>query len=133
MAHDAIKELCLQEGVELLVLFGSASRGEERPGSDVDLAVKMKKDRAVSKLDLLYRLGELFKDREVDLVVLTVDTDPVLLYEIFAKGSLLYEAEPDLFENERVRALKLYYDTEKLRRLNDGYLKKFASRSGHVA
>jgi len=133
MVDDTIKDLCAQEGVELLVLFGSSSRGEKRPGSDVDLAVKMKKDRAVSKLDLLYRLGEIYKDREVDLVVLSVDTDPVLLFEIFTKGSLLYEAEPDLFENERLRALKLYYDTEKLRRFNDEYLRKFAERSRHVA
>ncbi len=133
MQESAIKEYCLQAGIALLVLFGSSARGVERAGSDVDLAVKMKKGSAVSKLDLIYHLGVIAGDREVDLVVLSPDTDPVLLFEIFSNGKLLYEERSELFAEERLRACKLYYDTEKLRRLQSEFLKTFSEGKRHVA
>lgn len=84
----------------------------------------------MGKLELIYHLGSLFTDREVDLVVLSIDTDPVLLFEIFSSGKPLYEDRPGVFDSERLRAYKLYYDTEKLRRLQTEYLKKFAQGGG---
>jgi len=133
MNDDAIRDFCLERGVELLVLFGSVAGKTERPGSDVDLAVKMKRGRSMAKLELIYHLGALFPDREIDLVVLSTETDPVLLFEIFSSGKLVYEENPGVFDNERLRAYKLYYDTEKLRRLQAEYLRKFATGGRHVA
>ena len=133
MQESAVREFCLKAGIELIVLFGSSARGAEHPGSDVDLAVKMKKGRAASKLDLIYHLGGLVGDREVDLVVQSLDTDPVLLFEIYSSGKPLYEERQDLFEDERLRACKLYYDTEKIRRLQSEFLRQFSERVRNVA
>lgn len=133
LIKDRIKEFCQRAGIELLVLFGSSAKGVDREGSDVDLAVKMNKNRTASKLDLLYELGAFFPDREIDLVILSVNTDPVLLFEIFSNGKALYEDYPGIFVNQYVRACKLYYDTEKLRRMNADYLKKFVEKSRNVA
>jgi len=39
----AFKEECAEKyGITSLGLFGSAARGEDRPGSDVDVVVKLK-------------------------------------------------------------------------------------------
>jgi hypothetical protein len=81
---------------------------------------------------LIYRLGDFFEGKEIDLVVLTRDTDPVLLNEIFSKGRLLYEEQPGIFDKERLRAWKLYLDTEKLRRMRKEYLKKFVEMIDNI-
>ena len=133
MSDGEIRDYCEQAGIELLVRFGSVARGTERQGSDVDLAVKMMAGRQASKLDLIYRLGGLFEGREIDLVVLERDTDPVLLFEVFSRGQLLYEARSGIFDAERLRAFKLFYDTGKLRLFRTEYLKKVAQGSKHVA
>lgn len=123
----------MERGIELLVVFGSVAGRTERPGSDIDLAVKMKKGRTMAKLELIYHLGAFFVDREIDLVVLSIDTDPVLLFEIFSAGKPLYEDKPGVFDNEWLRACKLYYDTEKLRRMQAEYLRKLSNGGCHVA
>jgi len=133
MNEHALSDFCRDTGIDLLVLFGSSATGREHHGSDIDIAVKMKTGRAVSKLDLIYNLGGLFNDGEIDLVILSVETDPVLLYEIFSYGKPMYEDRPDLFAEERLRAFKLYFDTEKLRRLQAEYLKQFTESSRNVA
>ena len=133
MNEQVLSDFCRDSGIELLVMFGSSATGREQQGSDIDIAVKMKRGKVVSKLDLIYHLGGLFKEREIDLVILSVDTDPVLLYEIFSYGKPLYEGRPDLFAEERLRAFKLYFDTEKLRRLQAEYLKQFTESSRNVA
>lgn len=133
MNNEALQKYCHEAGIELLVLFGSAARSAVRPDSDVDIALKMNKGIAVSKLDLIYNLGQLFDDREIDLVILSINTDPVLLHEIFAHGKPLFEGKSDIFAEERLRAFKLYFDTEKLRLLQAEYLRKYIERLRHVA
>lgn len=128
-----IAAFCKKNSIELLVLFGSHAGGKVRPSSDVDLAVKMLRGVEFSKLDLIYHIGGLFEGKEVDLVVLTNDTDPVLLNEIFSRGKVLHEERAGTFEEEKLRAWKLYLDTEKLRVMQKEYLKRFAEKLGDVS
>jgi len=130
---DDIDALCKRHGIVLLVLFGSQAHGNRHPASDVDLAVRTRPGAAVSKLDLIFQLGGLFGDREIDLVLLTRDTDPLLLHEIFTKGRPLHEAQPGIFESEQLRAWKLYLDTENLREMRAAYLRRFVEKTNHVA
>jgi predicted nucleotidyltransferase len=51
-------------------MFGSFSRGEQRPNSDVDVMIEMKSDKRYTLFDLFdiqYQLEQLLK-RKVDLV-----------------------------------------------------------------
>jgi predicted nucleotidyltransferase len=128
-----IDAFCEEHGIALLVLFGSLAGGKGHASSDVDLAVKVGRDKEVSKLDLIFGLGGLFEDKEIDLVLLTRDTDPLLLHEIFTKGKALYVAQPDLFESERLRAWKLYLDTQHLRQMQATYLRAVVERLNDVA
>ncbi len=128
-----MSDFCRASGIELVVIFGSSATGRDHQGSDIDIAVKMKTGRDVSKLGLIYNLGGLSSSGEIDLLILSVDTDPVLLYEIISYGIPMYEDRPELFSEDRLRAFKLYFDTEKLRRLQAEYLKQFAKSSRNVA
>jgi len=133
MDNSDIAAFCKENNIELLVLFGSQAVGKTHGGSDVDVAVKIRRGVEGSKLDLIFRLGGLFKEGEIDLVLITKDTDPLLLSEIFSQGKRLYEERPGIYEEERLRAWKLYLDTEKLRRMQKDYIKKFAEKYGNVA
>jgi predicted nucleotidyltransferase len=133
MDNTEIAAFCKENSIELLVLFGSQAVGKTHEGSDVDVAVKIRRGIEGSKLDLIFQLGGIFKEGEIDLVLITRDTDPLLLHEIFSQGKLLYEERPGIYEEERLRAWKLYLDTEKLRRMQKDYIKKFAEKYGDVA
>jgi predicted nucleotidyltransferase len=133
MKIRGIKNFCKATGIELLVLFGSSAGNRPETSRDIDLAVKFKEGTSISKLDLIYKLDNFFEGKRIDLVLLTVDTDPLLLYEIFLKGVCLFERKKDFFEKEKLRAWKLYLDTEKIRNLHGNYLRKFIQKVSHVA
>lgn len=133
MGNAAIKRFCEENDIELLVFFGSHVSGKTHPESDVDIAVKFIEGAEISKLGLICKLDGIFDGKDIDLVVLTSDTEPLLLYEIFFNGRPLYERFPGIFDDGRLRAWKLYIDTEKLRAMQKKYLREFAERISHVA
>jgi len=53
----------------------------------------------------------------MDIVFLQRDTDPVLRFEIFRTGHLVYERTESRIVAERVMALKLFADDLPLRRM----------------
>lgn len=68
---DIIREekpyLQTQFGVEEIALFGSYARGEEQPGSDVDILVKMNDKSLRSFIGVIDYL-QIKLDRKIDLV-----------------------------------------------------------------
>ncbi|MBI2901602.1 MAG: nucleotidyltransferase domain-containing protein [Planctomycetes bacterium] len=93
-------------------LFGSAARGDDRPGSDVDVAVWAAEDPSANDLltlaDALCRAG----GRDDVEVVLLSRLGPLFLREVIKDGVLLLERDRD----ERVvwvaRVLSDWYDFE---------------------
>lgn len=77
-------------------LFGSRSKGNVRPSSDIDLALESA-DGGVIELTLLLRLNSRVNDlnlpMEVDLVDRTAITDPAMLESIERDGVIWWEAE----------------------------------------
>jgi predicted nucleotidyltransferase len=133
MENKKIRSFCRGNNIELLIVFGSQASGKIHPASDIDVAIKFRQEAEISKLKLIYKLNDLFSGKNIDLVIFGADTDPLLLYEIFFNGRLLYEKYPDLFDKERLRAWKLYIDTEKLRLMQRKYLKEFVRKMRNVA
>jgi uncharacterized protein len=123
---------CRKSGIELLILFGSRATGLTTAPSDIDLAVQLRKNMQISKLDLIYELDTIFHPEPVDLVLLTPNTAPLLRYEIFFKGRVLFEEAEGLFEHGRLKAWKLYLDTAQLRKRELEYLRAFARRMRYV-
>jgi predicted nucleotidyltransferase len=132
MKIRGIKSLCRECYIELLILFGSSAKRNSKDANDIDLAIKLIKGKNVSKLDLIYKLEDVFREKQIDIVVLTVDTDPLLLNEIF-NGKCMYEKKKGIFEKEKLRAWKLYLDTAKIRNMRSKYLKDFVKKVSHVA
>jgi predicted nucleotidyltransferase len=98
------------------VLFGSRARGQARPDSDYDLALKpghppAPLDRVAWQVEIENLLGA-----DVSLVLLTPATDPVLGWEIARDGKLLYERHRGLWMAERARLWHLYNDALPFRR-----------------
>ncbi len=110
---DALRSI----GVELLVLFGSHARGQPRPDSDLDVGALFAPGIAV---DLEARLevvrGQLRGSDQLDLILLN-RADPLLLREVALASRPLFEAYAGALEEFRIRAVKKYFDTEWLRKL----------------
>lgn len=112
-------ETLRRAGVRLVVVFGSAARGTEHPGSDIDVGVLFDGPPAEprpfdARLEAVARA--LQADRPLDLVVLD-EADPLLLHEVAVDGRPVFEAAPGTFEEFRIRAVKRYYDTAWIRRI----------------
>lgn len=122
--QQVIHSFCKQHHVALLILFGSIASGTHHGLSDVDLAVQTFTGTSISKLHLIQELESIFDQRRIDLTIVTKDTDPLLLFEIFSSGLLLYENTRRLFENNRLKAWHLYQDTMPLRRFEKTYITK---------
>lgn len=108
--------------VRLAYLFGSAARGDDRDGSDVDVAALLDDPSA---RDCLHERLELAAGREVDLVLLD-RAPPLLLAQILREGAVLVsrdEGERAAFE---VRARAIVLDTEHLRAVQPRYLRERA-------
>jgi uncharacterized protein len=69
---EAATAFCARWGVSQLYVFGSASRGELRPNSDLDVAVRFRADVRYSLFDLVDMEDELavIAGRPVDLFTL---------------------------------------------------------------
>ena len=120
---EKLKPWCQSHGVDLCVLFGSQATGRTHARSDVDVAL-FSASQPDMKKDLLRLMGELEDQfgQPVDLVIIEPDTDPVLRLEVFQHGQPLYESRSGLFNEHRVLAVKIFDDTEPLRRIRDRVL-----------
>jgi uncharacterized protein YutE (UPF0331/DUF86 family)/predicted nucleotidyltransferase len=102
--------------VTLVYLFGSASRGETTPLSDVDVAVYLdgldRTERVRLYLPLLAALQEVVGDGEVDLVYLN-DAPSGLAYRIIG-GWLLYCADEGRRVEVEASVLSTYIDEQML-------------------
>lgn len=114
-AGDALAALCEIEGIELLVLFGSAAREESDP-ADVDLAVRFANGVEGDTLSVLARLYEVTGYENVDLLDLR-RAGPLARDRALSGGRLLYQAAPGLFANAQIAAMMERLETAELRRV----------------
>ena len=85
-----IREICRENGIAMLGVFGSVARGEDTPESDVDLLVKLGKPVGlVEFIRLEDRFVEVF-GRKVDLA--TEDSlHPLIRDNVLNDLKILYE------------------------------------------
>ena len=120
--NNKIKQFCIQENIDLMVLFGSRAKNKTHERSDVDIAVLPNIQRITSKkLFYISELEQIYKTT-IDLVILSASTDPLLLNEIFQNGRPLYEKREGVFREQQYRAWTKYVDTRKLREKEKQYI-----------
>ena len=91
----ALAAVCRKYGVKKMQLFGSASRGELRPDSDVDLLVDFKTTSKTSTFDLVHmqdELSPLFANRTIQIAGPGILKNPYRRETILPDLKLLYEA-----------------------------------------
>ena len=108
---QVIANWCRERPVRLCVLFGSQASGQTHTRSDIDLAIWPTEPLSTpTRLRWLGELESLF-GKEVSLVLVSADLDPVLGIEIVRHGRLIYEREPGLWPHHRAQLWHAYNDS----------------------
>jgi len=107
-----LAHLCEDNGVSLMVLFGSAVREGASP-RDIDLAVRFTDEGNV--LRLLQDLYELTGFEGYDVLVLN-QAEPLARERALVTGRPLHQARPGAFANEQISAIMERLDTDEFRR-----------------
>lgn len=116
-ARETIAELAARSpGLELLVLYGSRARGDDRPESDWDLAYLA--DPSFDPDALLARLVLALRTDGVDLVRLT-GASGLFRYRVARDGEPLFEAREGIFADFWMQAVSFWCDMEPV--LRPGY------------
>jgi predicted nucleotidyltransferase len=123
---EAVRDWCQERPVRLCVVFGSQASGKIHAHSDVDLALWPVSP--VPPLERLRWLSELENAlaKDVSLVLVSSDLDPVMGFEIVRQGCLVFEDEPGLWMAQRARMWQFYNDSLPFRRAARQRLREFA-------
>jgi uncharacterized protein len=127
LQKEKIKAIGEKYNLKLIILHGSYAKGEQKPGSDLDIAVvgKNHTDNDVF-LSLHLELAGIFgnsRTRELDVKELKNPT-PLFLYEATKDGILLFGNELDFLELQAY-ANRLYHDSKKLFELESKLAKRY--------
>ncbi|MDO8140342.1 MAG: nucleotidyltransferase domain-containing protein [Candidatus Brocadiales bacterium] len=110
------------EGLRLVLLFGSTATGNVHKKSDIDLAFLF--DKPVDILALTNKIIRLLHTDNVDVVDLR-RASPLLKYSAVKGGKPIYEKEPGIFNEFYSLAFRMYADTKKLRDAQAASIKHF--------
>lgn len=118
-ALDRLRGVLDRDQVAAAYLFGSQSRGNPGPLSDVDVAVWTSPDldareRFQLRLQLASAAEQALGGQTVDLVVLD-DASPLLRHRAWRDGELLLDRDPRTRVRDEARTLVEYLDTKPLR------------------
>ena len=121
---EEIKKIILNKiECEAIILFGSYARGTQNSESDIDIAIKPKKE--LSKKEQFYLSQEIADaiNTEVDLVNLD-DIGDGFRYEILINGRTIYCEDEFKFELYKLDMYREYLELNESRRLIIDRMKK---------
>jgi predicted nucleotidyltransferase len=122
----AVQAACIRHDVMLAYLYGSQARGTPGSLSDVDVAVLFRTDlssaeRFRQQLAVMGEFMDIFGREDVFVADLD-DATPLLRFEVYREGRLLYCQDDAIRIRFMTEALRDYEDTRPLRRLQRDYL-----------
>ncbi len=106
-------------------LFGSQASGRAGPRSDIDVAVLLDRKSASKAFDLEMQWREALSrifERDVDVVILN-RADPVLKFQVYAKGAPVLIRNRREASMEKERAIDGYWDWRPTERILNGSAK----------
>ena len=123
---DRVKLAAIAEefDLDLIVLFGSVARGEARPESDVDVAVRTRAPHAARNGQWHLSLGSALSqalDADLDWCLLN-NVSTLLMTEVAADGMPLYEREPGEFLEFKWYAWSMDADEQIIYLCEDAFL-----------
>lgn len=119
-----IKEIILNRlDIEAIVLFGSYARNRERADSDIDIAIKPKKE--VSKENLINIQNEIEEKIDTDMHLINLDIiEDDFKYDILITGKELYVEDEMKFIEYKLRAFNEYLELNEDRQIIINKLKE---------
>lgn len=117
------------EGLQLVLLFGSVASGKEYHKSDIDLGFLF--DRPIDILSLTNRVIQLLRKDKVDVVDLR-RASPLLKFLAIRQGKVLFEQRLGLFNAFQSLTFRIYVDTKKLRDAQEKVIQNFLGERGLV-
>ncbi len=115
-----------KHNLRFIIIHGSYAVGEEKKGSDLDVAIYGKKKISFEQHMKMYGdFEQVFgnnKERELDLKILH-NTNPLFRYEVVHNGKLIYGSQND-FDEYCLYAYKDYNDSKSLFKLQDILINK---------
>ena len=113
--EKTVKLLKEKLNCEAIILFGSYARGDQRQDSDVDIAIKTKKEISKKEIfELTQELEQLLK-KDVDLVDLNAISDS-FRYEILMNGQILYCEDSYKFDLYKLDMFREYLELNESRK-----------------
>lgn len=111
IAGEVVQRLCATSarlaGLRLLIVHGSVARGDQRPGSDLDLGYLA--DDAFDPAAAHAELTRVAARDDLDLVDLQ-RASAVLRFRAARDGVVLFEREPEAFLDFAEEAVRFYSD-----------------------
>jgi predicted nucleotidyltransferase len=126
---DKLAPLFNEEGLRLVLLFGSVASGKEYQESDIDLGFLF--DKPIDILVLINRVIQLLKTDRVDVIDLR-RASPLLKYSAIRQGKVLFEQTPGLFNIFQSLTFRIYVDTKKLRDAQEKAIHNFLGERGLI-
>ena len=126
---EKLTPLSKEEGLQLVLLFGSVASGKMYKQSDIDLGFLY--DGSVDILDLTNKVIRLLHNDRVDVIDLRY-ASPLLKFSAARQGKLLYERSPGLFNSFYSLAFRRYIDTRKIREAQGNAIEHFLEEKGLI-
>lgn len=121
---EKLKKALAKQPIKLAYLYGSYSRGQETPKSDIDIAIVLENPQGKTVFGFPADVSIHIPGKEIDLRVIDSESDPVFLHSVLKNKILLFAKDEKTRTDFEVKAMKIFFDTEHLRKLNYYYLKK---------
>ncbi len=102
--------------VDFAYVFGSVARGQDRPDSDLDLAVKLVPGQSPDREPLLELLSRITAARDRLHPVVLDQATPLLRHRVIRDGRLLFERDPVRRLHFQLDTIREYCDREPLER-----------------
>lgn len=100
---------------EAILLFGSYARNTQNSESDIDLAIKLKKEIQPKELFKIKRKLEDILEKDVDLIDLD-NTQDGIRYEILINGIIIYVKDEFKFELYKLDMYREYLELNESRK-----------------
>ena len=121
---NKLKEILSKQPIKLAYLYGSYARGQERKDSDIDIAIVLENPKGKTVFGFPADVSVNIPGVEIDLRVIDSESEPVFLHSVLKDKILLFAKDEKTRTDFEVKAMKKFFDTEHLRKLNYYYLKK---------
>lgn len=127
--QDKLSPLFKEEGLQLVLLFGSTISAGHHSGSDIDIGFLF--DRPVDILILTNRVIQLLRTDRVDVIDLS-RSSPLLKFSAIRKGKVLFEQTAGLFNTFQSLTFRIYVDTKKFRDAQEKVIHNFLYERGLI-